>query len=173
MNTRVTSHALMIALVFHAIIAIIVGIYLFGQTRAFKDLIGIEILQPKKPPKPKVVTYVVKPDIKPTVPMRNTVIEQIQVQPRVDTIFPRETRFQPQTVLKFSNQTVKVKPPTDANVPKVVTLNPRVPTGVIHGDLLVLERARCFGILCSCSNSTFRSNEECQPWYCRAVESHS
>ena len=138
MNAKVTSHALMIALMCHAIIAIVVGIYLLGQTREFKDLIGIEILQPKKPPKPKVVTYVVKPDIKPTVPMRNTVIEQIQVQPRVETIFPRETRFQPQTVLKFSNQTVKVKPPTDANVPKV-TLNPRVPTGVIHGDLLVLD----------------------------------
>ena len=139
MNAKVTSHALMIALMCHAIIAIVVGIYLLGQTREFQDLIGIEILQPKKPPKPKVVTYVVKPDIKPTVPMRNTVIEQIQVQPRVETIFPRETRFQPQTVLKFSNQTVKVKPPTDANVPKVVPLNSRVPTGVIHGDLLVLD----------------------------------
>ena len=139
MNGKVTSQALTIALVFHAIIALVVGIYLLGQTREFKDLIGIEILQPKARPKPKVVTYVVKPDIKPTVPMQNTVIEQIQMQPRVETIFPRETRFQPQTVLKLSNQTVKVKPPTDANVPKVVTLNPRVPTGMIHGNLLVLD----------------------------------
>ena len=139
MNGKVTSHALMIALVFHAIIAFIVGIYLLGQTREFKDLIGVEILQPKERPKPKVTTYVVKPAIKPTVPMQNTVMEQIQGQPRVETIFPRESQFQPQTVLKFSNQTVKVKPPTDSNVPKVVTLNPRVPTGVIHGDLLVLD----------------------------------
>ena len=139
MNAKVTSHALMIALVCHAIIAFVVGIYLLGQTAEFKDLIGIEILQPKKRPKPKVVTYVVKPDIKPTVPMQNTAIEQIQVQPRVETIFPRESRFQPQTVLKFLNQTVKVKPPRDANVPKVATLNPKVPTGVIHGNLLVLD----------------------------------
>ena len=139
MNGKVTSRALMTALVLHAIIAFVVGIYLLGQTREFKDLIGIEILQPKERPKPKVTTYVVKPDAKPTVPMRNTVIEQIQVQPRVETIFRREPRFQPQTVLKFSRHTVKVKPPTDANVPKVVALNPRVPTGVIHGDLLVLD----------------------------------
>ena len=139
MNGKVTSHALMIALVFHAIIAFVVGIYLLGQTREFKDLIGIEILQPKERPKPKVVTYVVKPSIKPTVPMQNTVIEQIQMQPRVETISPRESRFQGQTVLKFSSQTVKVKPPTDPNVPKVNTLNPRVPTGVIQGEVLVLD----------------------------------
>ena len=139
MNGKVTSRALMMALVLHATIAFIVGIYLLGQTREFKDLIGIEILQPKERPKPKVTTYVVKPDAKPTVPMRNTVIEQIQVQPRVETIFRREPRFQPQTVLKFSRQTVKVKPPIDSNVPRVVTLHPRVPTDVIHGNLLVLD----------------------------------
>ena len=139
MNGKVTSRALTMALVLHAIIAFVVGIYLIGQTREFKDLIGIEILQPKERPKPKVTTYVVKPDAKPTVPMRNTVIEQIQMQPRVETIFRRKPRFQPQTVLKFSRHTVKVKPPTNANVPKVVALNPRVPTGVIQGDLLVLD----------------------------------
>ena len=93
MNGKVTSRALIIALVFHAIIAFIVGIYLIGQTREFKDLIGVEILQPKERPKPKVTTYVVKPAVKPTVPMQNTVIEQIQGQPRVETIFPRESRF--------------------------------------------------------------------------------
>ena len=139
MNGKVTSQALMIALVFHAVIAIVVGIYLLGQTSEFKDLIGIEILQPKEHPSPKVATYVVKPNAKPTAPMQNTVIEQIQGQPRVETIFRRKPRFRAQTVLKFSNQTVKVKPPTDANVPKVVALHPRVPTGVIQGDLLVLD----------------------------------
>ena len=101
MNGKVTSRALMIALVLHATIAFVVGIYLLGQTREFKDLIGIEILQPKERPKPKVATYVVKPTIKPTVPMQNTVIEQIQVQPRVETIIRREPRFQPQTVSNF------------------------------------------------------------------------
>ena len=139
MNAKVTSQALMMALVCHAIIAIVVGIYLLGQTSEFKDLIGIEILQPKERPKPKVVMYVVKPDPKPTVPLQNTVVEQIQVQSRVETIFRREPRFQPQTALKFSRQTVKVKPPIDSNVPKVVALTPRVPTSVIHGDLLVLD----------------------------------
>ena len=139
MNRTVTSHALMIALMCHVIIAFVVGIYLLGQTREFKDLIGIEILELKERPPPKVATYVVKPSIKPSVPMQSTAIEQIQMQPRVETIPPRESRFQPQTGLKFSTQTVKVKPPTDPNVPKVNTLNPRAPTGVIHGDVLVLD----------------------------------
>ena len=139
MNGKVTSRALMMALVCHAIIAIVVGIYLLGQTSEFKDLIGIEILQPKERPKPKVATYVVKSDAKPTVPLQNTVIEQIRVQPRMETIFRRAPRFQAQTVLKFSRQTVKVKPPIDSNVPRAVTLHPRVPTNVIHGNLLVLD----------------------------------
>ena len=53
--------------------------------------------------------------------------------------FAASLGFKPRTVLTFSRQTVKVKPPIDSNVPKVVALTPRVPTSVIHGDLLVLD----------------------------------
>ena len=140
MRGKITSSALMSSLVLHIVIAIVAGLYLIAQTEQFKDLMGIEILYPKEPPKPKVERkFVVKPIVKPTVPRQNSVVGQIQVQPRVTTIFPRESNFQPQTVLEFSTQTVKVQPPTDPNVPKVVVLNPIVQTDVIHGDLLVSD----------------------------------
>ena len=103
-------------------------------------MIGIEILYPKEPPKPKVGRkFVVKPIVKPTVPRQTTVVGQIQVPPRVTTVFPRESHFQSQTVIEFSTQTVKVQPPIEPSVPKVVTLNPTVQTDMIHGDLLVSD----------------------------------
>ena len=101
----------MTSLVCHMVIAIVAGLYLLAQTERFRDLMGIEILYPKEPPKPKVGRkFVVKPDAKPTVPTRNTVIEQIQVQSRMETPFIREPTFQSQQVLRFSIQTVKVNP---------------------------------------------------------------
>ena len=130
----------MSSLVLHVVIALVAGLYLIAQTEPFKDLMGIEILYPTEPPKPKVERkFVVKPIVKPTVPRQNIVVEQIQVQPRVTTIFPRESNFQPQTVLEFPIQPVKVHPPTDPNVPKGVVLNPAVQIDVIHGDLLVSD----------------------------------
>ena len=140
MRGKITSGALITSLVCHIVITIVAGLYLIAHTEQFRDLIGIEVLYPKEPPKPKVGRkFVVKPVIKPTVPRQKTVVGQIQVPPRVTTVFPRESNFQPQTVLEFSNQTVKVQPPIDPNVPKVVTRNPTVQTDVIHGDLLVSD----------------------------------
>ena len=130
----------MTSLVLHAVIAFIAGIYLVTQTEQFKDLVGAEVLQPKEPPKPKVRKPVVKPVIKPTVPTQNTVVvEQVQVQPRVTTAFVAKSNFQPQTVLEFSNQTVKVDAPINPNVPRVVTPNAPVPTVVTHADLPVSD----------------------------------
>ena len=138
MRGKITSSALMSSLVLHIVIAIVAGLYLIAQTEQFKDLMGIEILYPKEPPKPKVERkFVVKSIVKPTVPRQNTVVGQIQLQRRVTTIFPRASNFQPQTVLEFSIQAIKVQPPTDPNVPKVIVLNPIVQTDVIQGDLLV------------------------------------
>lgn len=130
----------MTSLVLHVVIAIVAGLYLLVQTGQFKDLMGIEILYPKEPPKPKVGRkFVVKPIVKPRVLRQNSGVGQIQVQPRVTTIFPRESNFPLQMVLRFSGQTVKVKPPIDPNVPKAITLNRAVQTDVIHDDLLVSD----------------------------------
>ena len=139
MRGKITSGALMTSLVLHVVIALVAGLYLLVQTERFRDLIGVEILYPKEPSKLKAGKFVVKPVIKPTVPTRDIVIEQIQVQPRVKTLFIRELNFQPQMVFGFSTQTVKVKPPTDPNLPKVITLNPVGQTDVIHADLLVSD----------------------------------
>ena len=139
MGGKITSGAFMISLVLHAVIAFVAGIHLVAQTERFKDLVGIEVIQPKVPLKPKVGRAVVKSAIKPPVPTQNTVVEQIQVQPRVTTVFVRESNFQPRTVLEFSNQTVKVEAPMDLNVPRVVTLNGTVPTDVIHVGLPVWD----------------------------------
>ncbi len=140
MSVKRTSGALMTSLILHVVIAVIAGIYLVTQTEQFKDLVGAEVLQPKEPPKPKVRKPVVKPIIKPTVPTRNTVIvEQVQVQPRVTTAFVAKSNFQPQTVLEFSNQTVKMDAPINPNVPRVVSLNAPVPTVVTYADLPVSD----------------------------------
>jgi hypothetical protein len=140
MSAKRTSGAFMTSLVLHAVIAFIAGIYLVTQTEQFKDLVGAEVLQPKEPPKPKVRKPVVKPIIKPQVPTRNTVIvEQVQVQPRVTTAFVAKSSFQPQTVLEFSNQTVRVDAPINPNVPRVVSPNAPVPTVVTHADLPVSD----------------------------------
>ena len=140
MSVKKTSGAFVTSLVLHGVIAFIAGIYLVTQTEQFKDLVGAEVLQPKEPPKPKVRKPVVKPVIKPTVPTQNTVVvEQVQVQPRVTTAFVAKSNFQPQTVLEFSNQTVKVEAPINPNVPRVVTPNAPVPTVVTHADLPVSD----------------------------------
>jgi hypothetical protein len=140
MSVKRTSGAFMTSVVLHVIIAVVAGIYLVTQTEQFKDLVGAEVLQPKEPPKPKVRKPVVKPIIKPTVPTRNTVIvEQVQVQPRVTTAFVAKSNFQPQTVLEFSNQTVKMDAPINPNVPRVVSLNAPVPTVVTYADLPVSD----------------------------------
>ncbi len=140
MSAKRTSGAFMTSLVLHAVIAFIAGIYLVTQTEQFKDLVGAEVLQPKEPPKPKVRKPVVKPIIKPTVPTQNTVVvEQVQVQPRVTTAFVAKSNFQPQTVLEFSNQNVKVEAPINPNVPRVVRPNAPVPTVVTHADLPVSD----------------------------------
>ena len=141
MRERITSGALITSLVLHLVIAFVVGLYFVTQTERFKDLMGIEVLHLKEPPKPKVGRSVVKPTVKPTVPTQNTVIEQIQVPPRVETMFIRDPTFRSQKVLGFSYQTVKVKPPTDPKRPKVVTPNRAMPTGAIHADLLLMSDA--------------------------------
>lgn len=88
-----TSGALMTSVVLHLVIAFVAGIYLVTQTERFKDLIGIEVLQPEEAPKPMIGRSLVKPADKPTIPTRKIVIEQIQVPPRLDTVFLREPTF--------------------------------------------------------------------------------
>ena len=83
MRIKRLSSALALSVACHVIVAVIVGLHWVTQTEQFKDLIGVEVLQAKEPPKPKARKPVVKPVIKPTVPTAGpVVVEQVAVQPR-------------------------------------------------------------------------------------------
>ena len=140
MRMKRTSGALMTSLSLHLVLVLIGGIYLMTQTPYFQEFIDAEILQSTKPPKPTVRKLVVKPIIKPTLPPRDTVVpEQVQVKPRVTTIFNDRHIYQPQTVLEFSSQTVKVEAPINPNVPKVVAPNASMPPTVTHTNVPVSD----------------------------------
>ena len=140
MRAKRTSGALIISVALHLVVAFVTGIYLITQTPRFQDLIGAEVLQLKIPPGPKVRKPVVKPVIKPTASEQNSVVvEQVQLQPRVTAAFVEKRVFQPRTVLEISKQTIKVNPPIDPNVPRVVKPNEPVPTVVTHTNLSVSD----------------------------------
>ena len=139
MSAKRTSAALMTALLIHGILIAIAGLYFVTQTQTFKDLVGVETLEPPDPPKPKVRKPIVEKIVKPIVPVESTVVvEQVQVQPRLTTAFsPKVTDTPTQTSLQFSNQAVKVDAPINPNVPKVVNPNAPIPEVVTHTDLPV------------------------------------
>ena len=139
MRMKRISTALIISLVLHLAIVFITGIYLITQTPRGRELINAEVLQLKVPPGPKVRKPIVKPAIKPTLRARNTAVEQIQLQPRVTVAFVEKFVFQPRTVLEIPKQTIKVKPPVDPNVPRVVTPNEPLPTVLTQANLTVSD----------------------------------
>ncbi len=132
MRGKVTSSSFIIALLIHVIIVLVAGIYFVTQTERVRDIIGIEVFRPKVPPKPIVGRSLLKPVLKPTVPIRATVIGQTQIQPRVETMFVHRSDFQSRAVLSVSNQAIKVNPPIDLDLPRVVPSNSAVPTDVIR-----------------------------------------
>ncbi len=140
MRVKRTSGALITSVVLHLAIAIVTGIYLITQTPRFQEFIGVEMLQLKVPPGPKVRKPVIKSAIKPTVPTQNTiVVERIQAQPRVIDVLVEKQMFQPRTVFEVPKQTVKVNPPIDPNVPRVVPPHTAVPTAATHPNLSVSD----------------------------------
>ncbi len=139
MRKKRTASALMVSVVLHLAIAFVTGIYLITQTPRFQEFIGADVIHLKVPPGPKVRKPIVTPALKPTVPERKSVVEQVELQPRVTTAFVEKFVFQPRTVLEVSKQTIQVNPPMDPNVPRVVTPNEPVPTVVTHTNLSVLD----------------------------------
>ena len=132
------SRSWFISFVVHLCLAGIIGGYLVTQSQPFKDLMGVEILQPaNKPPKPQVRKPVIKPVQKPKAPIENTVIvEQVKVQPRTtNAAVVRTATVQPRAVSTFSNQALKLNAPINPNVPKVI--NPHAPISqvVTHTDV--------------------------------------
>ena len=136
------SRSWFISLAIHLCLAAVIGAYLVTQTQSFKDLMGVEVLQPANPPpKPQVRKPVIKPVQKPEVPIKNTVVvEPAKVQLRTtNAAVVRTATVQPQTVSAFSNQAVKLNAPINPNVPKVI--NPHAPMlqAVTHTDAPVSD----------------------------------
>ncbi len=147
MRVKRTSGALMTSVALHLVIAIVTGIYLITQTPRFQELIGVEMLQIKVPPGPKVRKPVVKSVIKPTVPTQDrVVVDRIQTQPRVIEALVEKHTFQPRIVLEVSKQTVKINPPIDPNLPRVVTPNTPVPTAVTRANLSVSDASDALAV---------------------------
>ena len=86
MRIKRLSSALVLSVACHFIVAVIVGLHWVTQTQQFKDLIGVEVLQPKEPPKPKARKPVVKPVIKPTVPIMLSESSSTTVQEQNQTM---------------------------------------------------------------------------------------
>ena len=139
MRMKRISGALITSVVLHLAIVFVTGIYLITQTPQFRELISAEVLQREVPPGPKVRKPIVKPVIKPTLQARDTAVEQIQLQPRITAVFVERLIFQPRTVLKIPKQTLKVKPPVDPNVPRVVTPDEPVSTVLTQANLTVSD----------------------------------
>ena len=129
------SRAWSISFAIHLGLAGIIGGYLVTQSQPFKDLTGVEIVQPANPPfKPQVRTPVIKPVQKPEVPIKNTVVvESAKIQPRMtNAVAVRTATIQPQTVFAFSNQALKLNAPINPNVPKVVNPHAPIPQVLTH-----------------------------------------
>ena len=139
MGAKRTSSALMVSVLLHLVVVFVTGIYLITQTPRFQDFIGVEVLQRKVPPGPKVRKPVVKPVIKPTLPARNTVVQQIQLPPRVTAVFLDRPVFQPRTVLEIPKQIIKVNPPIDPNLLRIVTEKKSAPTVLTEMNLMVSD----------------------------------
>ena len=125
MRIKRLSGALVLSIVCHFIVAVIVGLHWVTQTQQFKDLIGVEVLQPKEPPKPKVRRPVVKPVIKPTVPIQNSVFTvQEQSQPMLRGYNTKNGRVVP---------TKSYSPQIKALRSSQIVLNP--PNGAAYNDI--------------------------------------
>ena len=114
----------MASLVIHGITMLIGSTVYITQTVRFKDAMSVEFLSPKKPPRPQVRRALIKPVVKPIIPIdRSFLLEQGQVQPRVTThaVARPAPSIQPQTVLEFSNKVAKLDAPINPNVPEVVS----------------------------------------------------
>ena len=124
MSAKRTSSALMTSLVLHLVIALIAGFYLISQTDYWSDTFVIDHFDVEPPKPPRVREILIREPIRPSASPQHTVVsEPIQVKPHVTKAFDKPTVFQPQQVLEFTNEVVKVDAPMNPNVPSVVVSN--------------------------------------------------
>ena len=124
MSAKRTSSALMTSLVLHLVIALIAGFYFISQTEYWIQHFVIDYFDVEPPKPPKVREILIREPIRPSAsPQPAIVSEPVQVKPHVTKAFDKPTVFQPQQVLEFTNEVVKVNAPMNPNVPSVVVSN--------------------------------------------------
>ena len=156
------SRSWFISFAVHLCLAGIIGGYLITQSQPFKDLMGVEILQPAKtPPKPQVRKPVIKPVQKPEAPIKNTiVVEPVQIQLRTtNAAVVRTATVQPQTISAFSNQALKLNAPINPNVPKVINPNAPMPQVVTHTDTPVSDAPDALALSSPVATGTGKNGE--------------
>lgn len=138
---RTTSQSLIVSLLIHALIAFVLGVFLITRTRAFRDLIDASILQPAEPPKPMIRKPVLKPAVKPIVPVQSIiVVDQIQTTPRVTTSVSHEShRVTAEQTVAFSNRRLKLNLTANPQTPSVVNSNQPTPHVITHVNLPIAD----------------------------------
>ena len=140
MSTKRTSSAFMTSVVIHIIIALAAGLYLLSQTQEFKNLIGVDILQPSKPPTPPRPPHMVKPPIQPTVREHSPVTEDLVPAAKRDIITsPLRPGVQSQATQEITHQVIKIAAPIQPKVPTVATANAQVPRPVAQVESLISD----------------------------------
>jgi hypothetical protein len=131
----------MTSLMIHLVAASIVAVYLVTQAQQFQDLVGLEMLQPQEPPKPQVRKPIIKPVVRPEVPLTNAIaIEQVQPQQRATNVSTvRIASVRPQAVTGFAGKVVRPDAPLRADVPKVVEPDAPMPEVVTHANLPIAD----------------------------------
>ena len=128
MSTKRTSSAFMTSLILHISIAVVAGLFFLSQTQEFRNLIGVDILQPNSPPPPRVRPRIVKSPIQPTVREHSPVTEElVPVAMREVITSPLRPGVRPQATQDITHHVIKIAAPIQPNVPTVVTSNVPVP----------------------------------------------
>ena len=131
MSTKRTSSAFVTSVILHIIIALVAGLYFLSQTQEFKNLIGVDILQPSKPRTPPRPPHIVKPPIQPTVREHSPATEELVPAAKREVITsPLRPGVQPQVAQDIAHQVIKIAAPIQPNVPTVVATNTPVPRPV-------------------------------------------
>ena len=140
MSTKRTSSAFMTSVILHIIIALVAGLYFLSQTQEFKNLIGVDILQPSNPPAPRERPRIVKPLIKPIIQERGPITEELVPAPkRGVTTFQQRPGIPVRATIEVTHKVIKVTTPIHPNVPAVVTSNAPVPRPAASVEFLASD----------------------------------
>lgn len=137
MRAKRTSRALLTSILIHFVVVLIAAMYFVTQTETFKDLIGIDIVPTQRTliHPPRYNPHIVRPIVKPPISVSDTVVESVEVYPRLTTYFFQSTPVVQPNVLELSNRVVKVDAPINPNVPRVVRQDASIPEIVARTDL--------------------------------------